>query len=134
MELLYDRLDYCFLADILKRNKLAREALVYLVDFKRHKNLEIKFKKHSIEIFNDDVSVSIFMFLGFENSEYLEIKKKPNFYIVCFNFYSLKVNKNKNFVQNLKWLDKNTWFYALLEFSDDRICQDLRGIKNLNLN
>lgn len=60
MELHYDRLNYCYLANILEGNKLARESLVYLVDFKRHKDLEVKFKKYSIEIFSDHVSVSWF--------------------------------------------------------------------------
>lgn len=76
----------------------------------------------------------MFLFLGFENSEYLEIKQKSNFYIICFNRCTLEVNKKKDFAKNLKWLDINAWFYNLIEFSDDKICQDLRTIKELNLN
>lgn len=134
MELLYENLDYCILADLLKRNKLAREALIYLLDFKRRKKLEIKFKKHSIEIFNDDVSVSILMSFGFENSEYLEIKQKNNFYIVCFNIKTLEANKDKDFVQDLKWLDLNALFYHLLEFSNAKISHDLKTLLELKIN
>ena len=134
MKLHYEKLDNSILQVLLEKNKLARKALVYLVDFKRHRNLQIKFKTHSIEIFNDVVSVSILLSIEFEESEYLEIKQKSNFHIICFNIQTLEVCKDREFIKNLKWVDTYAWFNNLLEFAETRICCDLKTIKGLNLN
>lgn len=128
MELFYDRLNYNNLLDILKRNKLAREALVYMVDFKRYKDLEVKPKRNSIEIYNKDVSVVIHLFFGCVHDEYIEDKQQLNCYIISFSLYIAELLS----CNQVKYLNINTWINIMIEFSEDSFCQDLKTIKNIN--
>ncbi|UAM98136.1 hypothetical protein K8354_17955 [Polaribacter litorisediminis] len=132
MELFYDRLHYNNLLDILKRNKLARESLVYMVDFKRHKDLEIKPKRYSIEIYNKDVSVVIYLFNGCVYDEYIEVKQQLNCYIIDFSLYISGLHNTEFGDYNrVKYININAWINLMIEFSEDSFCQDLKKLKKL---
>lgn len=133
MELFYQKMNLNQLLKTLKENKKVRESLIYMITFKKIKKLKVLPKKHSIEIFNDEISVSILLYVGFELEEYNELKLKTNYHIVSFNRYN-KLIEFKEFESEIKYINLYSWFYTILSFSKNKFCTDLKIIRDFNLN
>lgn len=130
MELFYNRLNYNNLLNILRTNQLARESLVYMVDFKRHKDLEVEPHSSSIEIYNEGISVFIYLFHGCVHEVYyqLELKSSNNHIISLSNFDA----KSKVY-KKVKYVSLDSWLNIMIEFSENSFCQDLKILKKIDL-
>lgn len=133
MKIFFRRLDAHFLLGTLKRNELARRTLVYMATFKNYNDLKVEARTFSIEIFNDEVSVTILLFVGFEDEEYNKVSKKTNFHIVSFDesyVYMVEFDKIKN---DIKYIDNEAWFYTLFNRYNNKLTNDFKTIKNFDL-
>ena len=79
MEFIYEKLEHNELLNTLKNNKTVCNSLVYMVTFQFYDELKVVPKKHSIEILNENISLSIILYVGFEKEEYSNIFERKNY-------------------------------------------------------
>ena len=59
MRLFYERLEHNELLWTLESNQTICKSLAYMVTFRDYQNLKVTAKQHSIEVFNDELILSI---------------------------------------------------------------------------
>lgn len=105
MRLFYERLEHNELLWALENNQTICRSLAYMTTFKEYKNLKVIPKQHSIEIFNDEVLLSIIFYVGFEKNEYVENTDKTNFQIVSFNRFTNEMLEFAKFKNEIKYIE-----------------------------
>lgn len=131
MELFYERLEHDELLWALENNQTICKSLAYMVTFKEYQNLKVTPKQHSIEIFNDELVLSIILYVGFEQNEYIENKNKANFQIVSFNKVTNEMHEFAELKNEIKFIEPKALFYTTLSFSENDFCNDLKIILDI---
>ena len=132
MRLFYERLEHNELLWALENNQTICKSLAYMVTFKEHQNFKVIPKQHSIEIFNDELILSIILYVGFEMNEYIENVNKSNFQIVSFQKVISEMCEFAKFSNEIKFVEPKALFYTSLSFADDNFSNDLKTILEIN--
>ena len=132
MRLFYERLEHNELLWTLESNQTICKSLAYMVTFKDYQNLKVIPKQHSIEVFNDEIILSIILYVGFEQKEYIENKRKANFQIVSFKKVTNEMHEFAELKNEIKFIEPKALFYTSLSFSSDDFCSNLKTILEIN--
>jgi hypothetical protein len=118
------------LLQLLKELEFA-SALAYLVDFKNHAHLTITPHDYSIEISNNEITIVIILFSGFEMNEYLILKNKTNLNLISLSEIILEMCEFEN--MHVKYIDKLAWFFSVINRSENNLVKKINRIKNLRI-
>jgi len=132
MKLFYERLEHNELLWALENNQTICKSLAYMTTFKEYENLKVIAKQHSIEVFNDELILSIILYVGFEQKEYIENKRKTNFQIVSFKKVTNEMHEFAELKNEIKFIEPKALFYTSLSFSSDGFCSNLKTILEIN--
>ena len=132
MKLFYERIEHNELLSALENNQTICKSLAYMTTFKKYENLKVVPKTHSIEIFNDELILSIILYVGFENNEYVENVNKSNFQIVSFQKTTNEMYEFTEFSNVIKFIEPKALFYTSLSFATDNFSNDLKTILEIN--
>jgi len=127
-EFFYRRIEHNELLSIL-RNEEISSALAYMLDYLNHSNFEVIPKDYSIEISNDDITISVIIYVGFELEEYENLKNKKNLHIVSFSRVVPEMVEFKNL--NVKYIDNLSLIFMTLSRSENLLGKKLFSLKNL---
>src|SRR5690606_7937591 len=98
--------------------------LAYIVDYKNYSNLFVEPHKFSIEVYNDNITIIIILYSGFELNEYLDMKHRKNLHIISFNSIT---NTMVEFEQlNVKYIDKMAWLFSILSRAQNEFAEKLQ--------
>ena len=131
MKLFYERLEHNELLSALQYKQTICKSLPYMTTFKKYENLKVVPKTHSIEIFNDELILSIILYVGFENNEYVENVNKSNFQIVSFQKTTNEMYEFTEFSNVIKFIEPKALFYTSLSFATDNFSNDLKTILHI---
>ena len=106
-------------------------SLAYLVDFEDYVDLRIIPKKYSIEVSNNDITVLIILYSGFELNEYYELKNRTNVHLVCLSDVIPEMVEFQN--MHIKFIDKLTWLFSIINRSERDFVSKLKHLKNLRI-
>jgi hypothetical protein len=95
------------------------ESLVKVVNNKMHSNLRVEAKPHSIEISNEEISVSVIFFSGFELNEWLTIKEHSN--PILISFWSVIPDMCEFEGLNVKYIDRNKWLLNIKNYPESKL-------------
>lgn len=104
-------------------------SLAYMVDQKKHINLNVILKEHSVEVSNKDITIAIILFVGFENEEYEALKSKPNLHIITFSEMVPEMVEFKNL--NVKYYNQMSLLYTNLSISENVQNRRMRILRSL---
>lgn len=124
----YTRIEHNILQRLL-RNREISSALAYMLDYSKHSNLEVIPKEHSIEISNDDITISVIIFVGFEGKEYEQVKNRKNLHLVSFSSVVPEMVEFRNL--NVKYIDNLALLFTTLACSEEPLAKELFSLKNL---
>jgi hypothetical protein len=125
--LFYESTNYTHLYKLLKIEEF-NCSLAYMVDQKKHKKLNVTFKEHSIEVSNDDITIVIILFVGFENDEYEALKGKSNLHLITFNIKLGGMMGSKGL--NVKYYNQTSLLFFSIVPSENEKNRRLRILKN----
>ena len=128
MELLYSHLDNNCLLDVLKNEEITK-SLAYMLDFKEYSDLKITPKPFSIEIANDEVTIAVLLYVGFEGAEFEDLKTKPNVHVVAFDTVTQNMWEFENI--KIKHIDYMSLFFMALSRSKNSNLKDFQALKKL---
>ena len=111
MKLIYNHLHNNSLISVLQ-NKEINQSIAYMLDFKEHLNLKITPKPFSIEIANNEITIAVLLYVGFEGAEYEALKTKPNIHIVAFDSATQTMCEFENI--KIKHIDYMSLFFMAL--------------------
>ena len=117
------------LLKLLKEPEFA-SALAYLVDFRNHNNLTISPKEHSIELANNEVTISVIIYSGFELNEYKDLQNRTNVHLVSLCSTLLEMFEFKD--MPIKHIDKLAWMFCVINKSENDMVQKINRIKGLS--
>ncbi len=116
---------------VLRQEPAIAEALVYLVDFKKHTELIVTANAHSIQVSNADIAVLLVLYAGFEEVEYLNFKNRDNVKFVTLSKVIPTMHEFENIP--LVVLDKMTLFFATVSQSENSTLQNLHKLSSVNV-
>ena len=125
----YQRIEHNLLLEILEDIEFAN-SLAYMIEYKNHTNLNITPHEYSIELSNDEIAISIILYVGFENGEYENLKKHKNFYVVALCDVIPEMIEFKDL--NVKFIDKLALMNTIIAKSENSFAKKLNRLKNLN--
>jgi hypothetical protein len=128
MELLYSHLDNNCLLDVLKNEEITK-SLAYMLDFKEYSDLKVTPKSLSIEIANDEVTIAVLLYVGFEGAEFEDLKTKPNVHVVAFDTVTQNMWEFENI--KIKHIDYMSLFFMALSRSKNSNLKDFQALKKL---
>ena len=126
----YQRIEHNLLLEILEDIEFAN-SLAYMIEYKNHTNLNITPHEYSIELSNDEIAISIILYVGFENGEYENLKKHKNFYVVALCDVIPEMIEFKDL--NVKFIDKLALMNTIIARSENSFAKKLNRLKNLNM-
>jgi hypothetical protein len=106
-------------------------ALAYLIDYKSHFDLSIIPKKFSIELSNEEITISIIIYFGFEGKEYDKIKNRKNLHLVTLCDIVTEMFEFKN--MEIRIIDKMAWLFSVINWSERDFAKRLRSLKSLKI-
>lgn len=128
MELPYSNFEHCLLFNVLKDSKELKKAIAYLLTFNEYVDLKAKALNHSILIFNDEISIFIILYVGFEENEFVEnLMLNSNFVSFERNTSSMIEFKDVD----VKFIDKLSIVFTSISLSKNDALSDLRTFVNL---
>lgn len=125
----YQRIEYNLLLELLEDIEFAN-SLAYMIEYKNHTNLNITPHEYSIELSNDEIAISIILYVGFENVEYENLKKHKNYYVVALCDVIPEMIEFKDL--NVKFIDKLALMNTIIAKSENSFAKKLNRLKNLN--
>lgn len=126
----YQRIEHNLLLEILEDIEFAN-SLAYMIEYKNHTNLNITPHEYSIELSNDEIAISIILYVGFENVEYENLKKHKNYYVVALCDVIPEMIEFKDL--NVKFIDKLALMNTIIAKSENSFAKKLNRLKNLNM-
>ena len=129
MKTFYRRIEHNTLLGILSHEEISN-ALAYLVDFKNHSNLNVIPHPYSIEISNEDITISVILFVGFETDEYKELKDRNNFHIVSFSRVVPEMVEFENL--NVKYIDNMSLLFTTMSRCKNELVNLLFLLKHVD--
>lgn len=124
----YRRIEHNVLLDILQNEEISR-ALAYMIDSSNHTNFEIIPKENSIEISNDNITIVVIIYVGFELEEYENLKNRKNLHIITFSKVVPEMVEFENL--NIKYIDNLSLLFMTLSLSENSLGKKLFSLKNL---
>ncbi len=128
MELIYNHLHNNSLLYVLKNEEITL-SLAYMLDFKEHSDLKITPKPFSIEIANNQITIAVLLYVGFEGAEYEALKTKPNVHIVSFDTVTQNLWEFEGI--KMKHIDYMSLFFMALSRSKNSNLKDFKALKKL---
>ena len=128
MELIYNHLHNNGLLSVLQNEEIS-QSLAYMLDFKEHLDLTVTPKPFSIEIANNEITIAVLLYVGFEGAEYEDLKTKPNVHIVAFDSITQTMCEFEN--MKIKHIDYMSLFFMSLSRSKKSDLKDYQALKNL---
>lgn len=128
MELIYNHLHNNCLLNVLKNEEIT-QILAYMLDFKEYSDLKVTPKPFSIEIANNEITIAVLLYVGFEGAEYEALKTKPNVHVVSFNKVTQTMWEFENI--KIKHFDYMSLFFMSLSRSKNSDLKDYQALKNL---
>jgi hypothetical protein len=104
-------------------------SLAYMIDRNKYTKLNVILKEHSIEVSNDDITIAIILFVGFENEEYEVLKNKPNLHIITFSEVVPEMVEFKDL--NVKYFNQMSLLYTNLSISENEQNRRMRILRSL---
>ena len=127
MELIYNHLHNNGLLSVLQNEEI-NQSLAYMLDFKEHLDLKVTPKPFSIEIANNEITIAVLLYVGYEGAEYEELKTKPNVHIVSFNKVTQSMWEFEDI--KMKHIDYMSLFFMALSRSKNSNLKDYQALKN----
>ena len=118
----YQRIEHNLLLEILEDIEFAN-SLAYMIEYKNHTNLNITPHEYSIELSNDEIAISIILYVGFENVEYENLKKHKNYYVVALCDVIPEMIEFKDL--NVKFIDKLALMNTIIARSENSFAKKL---------
>jgi hypothetical protein len=118
------------LLSLLKDPEFA-SALAYMVDYKNHFVLDVIPTEFSIELSNQDITIAIIIYSGFEKKEYGALLNRNNLHLI-----SLCDSVNEMFEfegMDIKIIDKMAWLFSVINWSEQDFAKRLRSLKSLKI-
>ena len=115
---------------LLKEPEFA-SALAYLVDYKNHFDLKVIPKEFSIEISNNEITIAMIIYSGFEEKEYEALKNRENLHLVSLCESVKEMFEFKN--MDIKIIDKMAWLFSVINWSERDFAKRLRSLKSLKI-
>ena len=128
MELPYSNFEHCLLFNVLKDNNELKKAIAYLLTFNEYENLKVKALNHSIIIFNDEISIFVILYVGFEENEFLE-NLMLNSHFISFDRITNSMLEFKDI--EVKFIDKLAILFTAISLSKNETLIDFRVFFNL---
>ena len=128
MELPYSNFEHCLLFNALKDNNDLKKAIAYLITFNEYENLKVKALNHSIIIFNDEISIFVILYVGFEENEFLE-NLMLNSHFISFDRITNSMLEFKDI--EVKFIDKLAILFTAISLSKNETLIDFRVFLNL---
>ncbi len=128
MELIYSHLDNNCLLDVLQNEEI-NQSLAYMLDFKEHSDLKITPKPFSIEIANNQITIAVLLYVGFEGTEYEALKTKPNVHIVAFDTVAQNLWEFEGI--KMKHIDYMSLFFMALSRSNKLKFEGFSSLKKI---
>jgi hypothetical protein len=130
--LFYENEEHQCLLWLLKSSEFT-SALVYLVCRRNYGDLKIIVNQHSIEIWNEELTIVILLSAAFEKRYYESIKNNPNLHIITFSTF---FNSDFNFdIKDIyiKTITTKEWFSEVLKRSNNEEIKRLFQLSNLKI-
>ena len=100
-----------------------------MLDFKEYSDLKITPKPFSIEIANNQITIAVLLYVGFEGAEFEDLKTKPNVHVVAFDTVTQNMWEFENI--KIKHIDYMSLFFMALSRSKNSNLKDFQGLKKL---
>ncbi|GGD24423.1 hypothetical protein [Flavobacterium orientale] len=131
MNLFYERMEHNELLWSFETNQTLCKSLAYMTTFKEYDNFKVEPKKHSIEVFNDQITVSLLLYVGFENEEYVANCNLKNFHIVSFQKVTKEMIEFKMFENEIKYINSKALFFTALSFTENDLCDSMKTLLDI---
>lgn len=125
----YTRIKTNILLDLLENKEIAN-TLAYMVVFKEYKNLKTVAHDFYIEISNDEITIAVILFVGFEREEYEEIRENNNLHLVSFSSVVLQMFELEKFP--IKIIDPGVLAQSVISRSNKKDLSDLKILMQFN--
>ncbi len=126
-DLPYSDLRHNSLLSLLKDNEI-NEALAFMLTNTKHTGLNVLPHTHSIEIYNEAITISVVFYVGYESAEYLELKSRNNLHVVSFNNRTPTLWE---FAQiNIKYIDNLALLFTVLNQTENEFGKQMDRLKN----
>lgn len=128
MNLFYERMEHNELLWSFETNQTLCKSLAYMTTFKEYDNLKVTPKKHSIEVFNDKITLSLLLYVGFEKDEYVANCNLQNYHIISFQKVTKEMIEFKMFKNEIKFINSKALFFTALSFIENDLCGSLKTL------
>jgi len=115
------------LLDILSKSEIA-EGLAYLVDYNPHKDLVTTPKDYYIEIANDQITIAVILYVGFEEIDYPKLKERKNLHVITFSEVVPIMVEFENI--RVKFIDTTALMFTVMAHSNNEYVRYLYRLKN----
>lgn len=105
--------------------------LIYLITRKEHQNLQVINYNHSIEIWNDHLTIVILLSVGIKNKEYLDLSPSSNIHFITFSRFYDDESIFKNVY--IKIIDLKDWFNEIMKRSKNEEIKRLSELSKLKI-
>lgn len=104
-------------------------ALVYLLTFKKHEDLQVIPHKFSIEISNADIHIFIIHTVFFQQKEYEAAKQFKNVHFVSFNNQLAEMNEFSEMKNEIKFISKGMLTSTVEALTENKLITALTQFK-----
>lgn len=126
----YEKKEYQILFWLLSNPEFTA-ILTYLITRKEHQNLQVINYSHSIEIWNDRLTIVILLSVGIKNKDYLNLRQSSNLHFITFSrFYDDEcIFKNVY----IKIIDLKDWYNEIMKRSKNEEIKRLSELGKLKI-
>lgn len=124
----YQRHEHNTLLHLLEDCEFASN-LAYMIGYHNYTDFTITPFKHSIQMSNEHIAISVLLYVGFEHEEYEQLKKHRNFHLVSFCDVVPTMWEFKEL--NVKFIDKLALMNTIIARSENSFAIKLDQLKNL---
>lgn len=121
MELPYSNFNHCLMFNALKDSFDLKKAIAYSISFKEFNDLKIVALDHSILLYNDEISIYIILYVGFEENEYIQ-NLMLNSHFVTFE-KGIETMTNFNEIE-IKILNKQALIFTAISLGKNSILEN----------
>lgn len=129
-DLPYRSIGNCTLFNLLRDSDISG-ALSYMLTGKVYNDLNVTAHDFSIELSNSSITISVVLYVGFEQNEYLKMKERQNYCLVSFNSSSHEINEFEGL--GIRYIDNVALMNYCVSLSANDFAQKMSDLKNLNI-
>jgi hypothetical protein len=123
----YRKISDNILLDLLSNPEIS-EGLAYMVDFNPHKRLITRPNEYYIEISNDEITIAVILYVGFEENDFLKLSERKNLHVVTFSEVVPDMEEFKNI--KVKFIDTTALMLTVMARSKNEFVRYLYRLKN----